>query len=173
MAKDEGVQMGRRTALLCKGPADPVDATDDNDPTCQQLLATRRWVEALIPLKDGYGHMLAASAYDFSGASSGGEDYVYNEALAANFITRAAQYPKIPYIIGTDINIDPLDSEVIGLANTSGIIHDLPCDWCPQRVPPTTFLKEGAYEGMTVGTRIDTILTNFVAGHGCVGFAYG
>ena len=38
--------------------------------------------------------------------------------LAANMVARAAQHPRVPYTIGTDINVDPLDSEVLALAIT-------------------------------------------------------
>ena len=96
MAKVGGVRMGRRTALLCKGPAAPMKTTALDDAVCQQLLVTGRWIEALVPLKQGYGHILAASAYGYSGASSGGEEYNLNEMLAANMVARAAQRPRVP-----------------------------------------------------------------------------
>ena len=40
MAKEGGVRMGRRTALLCKGPAIPIKTTPIDDAVCQQLLNT-------------------------------------------------------------------------------------------------------------------------------------
>ena len=93
--------------------------------------------------------------------------------MAANMVARTAQHPRAPYIIGTDFNVDPLDSEVLALAVTNKLLHDLPTDWCEGRTPPTTFLKEGAHQGMEVGTRIDTILTNYISSHGCTAFHYG
>ena len=113
MATGEGMTMGRRAALLCKGPAVPAVIAPASDATCQSLLATGRWVEALIPVGDGLGHLIVASAYGYSGASSVNAEYVKNETLATNIVVRINRTPKIPYVVGTDINVDPLDSEVL------------------------------------------------------------
>ena len=89
-----------------------------------------------------------------------------------NLVVRLDHNPKVPYVVGTDINIDPLDSEVLALAVANGVVHDLPCHWFPGGVPPPTFLKDNVYEGMEGGTRIDTILANFAASHSCLKLWY-
>ena len=148
MATGEGMRMSRRTALLCKGPAVPAMIAPASDATCQSLLATGRWVEALIPVGDGLGHIIVASAYGYSGASSANAEYIKNETLAAHIVVRMNHNPKIPYVVGTDINVDPLDSEVLALAITNSVVYDLPCDCFPGGVPPATFLKDNVHEGM-------------------------
>ena len=109
MATGEGMKMGRRAALLCKGPAVPAVIAPPSDATCQSLLATGRWVEALIPVGDGLGHIIVASAYGYSGASSANAEYVKNETLITNMVVRLNHNPKIPYVVGADLNVDPLD----------------------------------------------------------------
>ena len=95
MATGEGVKIGRRAALLCKGPAVPVVIAPSDDAVCQSLLGTGRWVEALIPVGDGLGHIIASSAYGYSGASSAHDDFLKNETLAANLVVRLSHNPKV------------------------------------------------------------------------------
>ena len=142
------MNIGRRAAILCKGPAVPSVISPADDAVCQSLLATGRWIEVLIPVGDGLGHIIAASAYGYSGASAAHDDYVKNETLAANMIARLNHNPQLPYVIGTDFNVDPLDSEVLAMAITNGVAYDLPCHWFPGGLPPPTFLKDNVFEGM-------------------------
>ena len=129
-------------------------------------------MEALVPVGDGLGHIIAASAYGYSGASSANADYVMNETLAANLVVRLNHNPKIPYAVGTDINIDPLASEVLALDVTNGVVHDLPYDCFAGGVPTATSLKDHVHEDMEGGKHTDTILTNYTASHRCPWFWY-
>ena len=169
IAKETATKIGRRAAILCKGLAIPSQTAPKDDPTCQALEATGRWVEVQIPYGNGNNHFNVASAYGYSGASSGGDDQLKNETLFSLVTARTKQLKTTPFYVGTDTNIDPDTDDVIKPAMQNGLLKDLPKDWFPDRKPPATFLREGVYEGMTgTGTsRIDTIFTNFAGGHAC------
>ena len=116
--------------------------------------------------------MIVDSAHTHAGASSLQEDFTKSGSLATNMTVRAIHIPRMPYLIGTDINIDPLDSEVLSLAITNDVLYDLPCDWFPGRAPPPTYHKENVHEGMTGGTRIDSVFANYAASYSCTKLWY-
>ena len=100
------------------------------DPTCQALEATGRWVEVQIPYGNGSSHSNAATAYGYSGASSGGDDHLKNETFFSLIAARTKQLGTNPLYIGADTNVDPEASEVLKLAVQKGLLIDLPKDWC-------------------------------------------
>jgi exonuclease III len=167
ISKDGITRRGRRTAILVKEPAKPKIINDIDDPTCQALEATGRWIELLIPLHDGDASFIITSAYGFAGASAGGDDYVANETFVALLAARAAQRKRAAQVICTDLNIDPIDSEVTIAAIDSGLLRDIPNDWFEDRTAPPTYCLTGVTADMHGSgvTRIDTILANPVFAH--------
>ena len=120
-------------------------------------------------LEGRYG-ILVANLYGHSGASSDQSQFKINEALLAAAVLRAAEFPRTPYFLLGDINIDPQHSQVLVQAMENHLLHDLAIDWAPlDTSPPPTFCKEGVHAHMSGPgtTRIDVALAN-APGAACV-----
>ena len=173
-ADETNIRRGRRTALLIRGLAQPKVVTPGDDDTCQRLVASGRWTEALIPTADGLSHTFVAAFYGLSGASSDTTQLGTNEALLADAMSRVHQCGRVPYYIGADLNINPQHSEIINAARANNVIFDLAYDWAEQHDPKPTFCHSKVYEGMSGAgiTRIDTILANGPAAQACHAIDY-
>ena len=88
-----------------------------------------------ITYGNGNNHFSVASAYAYSGASSGGEDHLKNETLFSLVAARTKQLGTTPFYVGIDTNIDPDTSDVIKLAMQNGLLKDLPKDWFSDKKP--------------------------------------
>ena len=113
-------------------------------------------------------HLHVACFYGIAGASSDCSKREENEKLTAAFLLRAAQKKDVPYIICTDLNLDPSLSQNTQKVIEAGLIFDSFKDGYGGQ-PPPTFCRAGLTEEITTtgngATRIDTIFSNPAANH--------
>ena len=113
-------------------------------------------------------HLHVACFYGIAGASSDCSKREENEKLTAAFLLRAAQKKDVPYIICTDLNLDPSQSQNTQKVIEAGLIFDRLKDGYGGQ-PPPTFCRAGLTEEITTtgngATRIDTIFSNPAANH--------
>ena len=78
---------------------------------------------------------------------------------------RVASRGQVPVVIGTDLNINPGDSNALVSATFDETIHDLFADRLAPADPPNTFYRKAFTHNVTgVGTsRLDTLLGNEAA----------
>jgi hypothetical protein len=79
--------------------------------------------------------------YGIGGASGKQNDYEENERLITAAIVRKARFSNVPYIIATDLNVNPAKSEVLQKATEAHIAHDIIKD-VYVGAPPPNAVKE-------------------------------
>jgi hypothetical protein len=166
ISKDGHTRWGRRTCIMVQSDIKAKDISIDADDNTQYLHSTGRWVERLLPVKDGSEQVIVACLYGVSGASGKQSEYEENERLVAAAIARKAQFGDVPYIIATDLNVNPDKSETLQKAIDAQITYDIVKD-AHGGSPPMTFCRQGVHEGMQGSgvTRIDAFLINTAACH--------
>ena len=113
------------------------DISRNQDANTQFLIDTGRWVEIMIPVDNGKSHIIVASSYGISGASTDQSEYEENDRIVMAAMLRMAQMGPVPYFIGTDVNIDPSKSEAIQTAREAKIVCDIVFDSYGGKPPPT------------------------------------
>ena len=147
---------------LCPFAPD-IDETNQHMTT---LTESGRWVEVAVPLGSGDAHLLVASFYGISGASSEPAAKVENARLAAAAFIRKAHFKDVPYFLGTDLNENPDDNMVARSLTTAPAPHsyDIFRDWLMDKdgCTPATYHCGQVWQGMQGqgATRIDTIFGN-------------
>ena len=87
---------------------------DDDEGRGQAILrASGRWIERRLFLKDGKHSILLASFYGVSGSTSCSASRAYNDELIGHIAARVSSMGQIPVFIGTDLNINPIDSNAL------------------------------------------------------------
>ncbi len=152
-------------AAVLRGPRTPVKTQATK--VANELRATARWEEIVVPARADASHLGAATLYGISGASSNPRAYKENEALLAKAVLRMVEFGDVPYIIAGDINIEPCDSEVLSSAIEAGILVDVGYSARKGQEPELTYRRKGPYQGMErdeeATSRIDVILANPIA----------
>ena len=142
LSKDGATSRGRIMAILVKNMKCH-DISRNQDATTQFLIDSGRWVERMIPVDNGKSHIIVASMYGISGASSDQSEYEENERIIMAAMLRMSQMGSVPYFIGTDVNIDPSKSEAIQKSREAKIACDIVFDAYGGK-PPPTFCRNGA-----------------------------
>ncbi len=133
----------------------------------QELRATARWEEIIVPTTASSIHMAAATIYGVSGAGQNPRNYKENEAILAKAVLRVIEMGDVPYVLMGDVNINPVDSEVLAGAIEAGVLVDIGLAAQQGAEPHPTYRRSGPFEGMkeedSMTSRIDICLANRAA----------
>ena len=153
-----------RAAIACHQDVKAYPLVYDDGLTVE-LLESGRWVERLVPVRDGSSFIIVASLYGVSGASGDPALTRRNDKLTATAIHRAGQFVTTPYYLCCDLNQDPQDSAPVQTALEAGVVTDVVLDWAKNTAElEPTYRHDGVFKGMNgPGTsRIDAIFANAV-----------
>ena len=169
-------RVGRRVANITHTHFAVTEPAISRSDTYTRLLRdSGRWVETMVPGKQGGFYFIVANFYGISGSSGNNKKFVNNERLLALAVLRMLQFPNTPYFIVGDLNVDPTKSKVLANAVSKGVIHDIARQWTPHDgIIQPTFRKEGVYKGMHGSgiTRVDGIMANTPGAHTVHSFEY-
>ena len=145
--KQGGVAIVARNGLVLQR-AQPINEVES------ELLATRRFVHAVVPIGHGRQVLHIVCLYGFSGANNSSERMACNERMLSKMFEVLAALGPAPVLLAGDFNVKLETSSAIQNANWIDV-----CRCCAvsqgHDPDPTCFVRS-----TSVGTRIDAILVN-------------